>query len=149
VGAFLFHFIRESRMADSSACSQLLVHCMDYRIQPVLIRWLEETGQLGATDILSISGSCRESKPVLETVKASVRLHNISRVILTQHEDCGAYGGHASFDTIEAERGKYQSDMKQVRDLIRQKFPDLRIETYLIREDSGNWKVTPFPVAGD
>ncbi len=95
-------------MADHS-CEVLVIHCMDYRLQKYLNDWLDKNPGTGNYDRVGIAGGVLDIYLVLKHIELSVRLHKIRRVILVNHEDCGAYGPAGTFerhraDLIEAER---------------------------------------------
>ena len=72
-------------------CESLVVHCMDYRLQKYLNDWLEKNIGTGNYDRAVIAGGVLDVYYVLNHVELAAPLHKIRRVILINHEDCGAY----------------------------------------------------------
>jgi len=95
-------------MADLT-CEALVIHCMDYRLQRYLNDWLDKNPGIGNYDRIAIAGGVLDIYSVLKHIELAVRLHKIRKVILVNHQDCGAYGPAGTFerhksDLIEAER---------------------------------------------
>jgi carbonic anhydrase len=61
-------------------------------------------------------------------VEISNRLHKIKKVILINHEDCGAYGEAGNYQ-------RHKSDLKEAERKIEALFPDLDVETYYLHLD--------------
>ena len=90
-------------------CEALVVHCMDYRLQKYLNEWLDKTPGSGNYDRIAIAGGVLDIYAVLRHIELAVRLHQIRKVVLINHENCGAYGPTGTFerhkqDLLEAER---------------------------------------------
>lgn len=103
----------------------LVAHCIDFRLQAFLDPWLENNLGHGNYDRVSLAGGVFDLDTILGQVRIAKRLHEISRVILINHEDCGAYG-----DSGTPER--HQEDLEKASRKILTIFPDLRIETYYL-----------------
>jgi carbonic anhydrase len=91
------------------SCEALVVHCMDYRLQKYLNDWLDKNIGSGNYDRVGIAGGVLDMDTVLRHIELAVRLHQIRKVVLINHEDCGAYGSTGTFerhkrDLLEAER---------------------------------------------
>jgi carbonic anhydrase len=123
-------------------CQNVIVHCMDFRLGPSIKKWLEERGYLGDIDEVSVAGACKEfvgesgciADYLMRQVQLSSQLHETKKVILTQHTDCGAYGGESAFATKEAERLKLVGDMQKVKAAIKDKHPQLEVSMVLIKK---------------
>jgi len=113
-------------------CSTLIVHCIDFRLQKAINKWLEGQDLIGNIDRISIAGGVKNQDFVLEQLSVSVRLHGIERVILVNHEDCGAYGPEASADS-QKETEQHSRDLAAMEQLIRNNFPNIAVEKYFLR----------------
>jgi carbonic anhydrase len=131
----------------TSQCDYLLLRCMDFRLERAVEAWLRP--YLGRTDVISIAGSCKvlaeapESGPALfiwDNIRLAYEHHGVRRVILTQHQDCGGYGGGGAFGSAEAEKTRLLSDMQQVKENLRRRYPDLQVATYWIRQTGEGWE---------
>jgi hypothetical protein len=126
-----------------------VVWCFDYRFGIGLNSFL---GHLGITkpDVIRIAGSAKslanagddpEKAFLLNQVRASIRLHNTKRVILTLHSDCGAYGGLAAFNgDARAEAENHASDLKRAAGNLRRAIPGIEVLSFVLDFD-GVWEV--------
>lgn len=134
----------------SHTCTNALVRCMDFRLGPQFRRWLDEKGYSGDIDEISIAGACKSfvaldnrcaAEFLMGQIDISIKLHQISRLILTQHTSCGGYGGSEAFASPEAEKIKLTNDMRALCELVRNKYPELEIVQVLLqRVDDANWQ---------
>ena len=131
----------------ASKCEYLLLRCMDFRLERAVEEWLKP--YLGQVDVVSIAGSCKvlaetpDSWPALfiwDNIRLAYERHGVRSVILTQHQDCGAYGGTGAFGSAEAEKTRLVSDMQQVKESLGKRYPDLQVATYWIRQTGEGWE---------
>jgi carbonic anhydrase len=73
-------------------CEAVVVHCIDFRLQHYLNDWLTKHFGIRNYDRISWAGGVREFAIIQGQIEMSRRLHNVKKVILINHEDCGAYG---------------------------------------------------------
>ena len=64
----------------------------------------------------------------MQQVEISNRLHKIRKVILINHEDCGAYGVEGTYE-------RHKVDLEGVEQKIGALFSDLNVETYYLYLD--------------
>jgi carbonic anhydrase len=133
----------------SHTCQNLLVRCMDFRLEPAISKWLRDNSMVGDVDVISVAGACKEFANVAadcvpaflySQVELSYRKHGVRRVILTQHEDCGAYGTQTAFESPAAEKSKLTSDMKRTKEILRTKYPDLQVSMFWLKRAGENWE---------
>ncbi|HSB03264.1 MAG TPA: carbonic anhydrase [Anaerolineales bacterium] len=77
---------------SAHTCEAAVVHCMDFRLQHFLNDWLTKRFGMQNYDRISWAGGVRDFSSIQSQIQMSSRLHNIKKVILINHEDCGAYG---------------------------------------------------------
>lgn len=127
-------------------CKALIIHCMDFRLMEPIFSYLKKRGLVGMCDEVSLAGAIKSiaddpngpvSQTLLKQIELSKALHHIDTVILMNHTDCGAYGGHAAFASLTEEREKHTQDMRAVRNHITSRFPELTVETVLADIDIG------------
>lgn len=125
----------------SHTCTSLLMHCMDFRFHKSIKAMMEEKGLMGDADLVSIAGSAKNIvNPdtqvfALRQIEISKTLHATKTVHLMNHTDCGAYGGKAAFADGQAEYDKLTGDLKQARDIVKNKWPDLEVKLWLVHID--------------
>ncbi|KKO20585.1 MAG: hypothetical protein DCC43_03130 [Candidatus Brocadia sp.] len=126
---------------DASAisdCDTLLITCIDYRFAVANQDFANDTlGLRDNYDHISIPGSIYnlvnpETRSLLFSKFAlSVRMHLIKRVVIVSHRDCGAYGGSVAFGSEIAEYETLTADLKTSRGLFLEKYPTLKVESFL------------------
>ena len=103
----------------------IVVHCIDFRFQKYLDPWLQEHLGHDNFDRVSLAGSVFEFYSVLRQIEISDKLHKIKKVVLINHEDCGAYGEAGNYD-----RHKY--DLEEAKRKLKALFPHLDVEIYYL-----------------
>ncbi|HUH95946.1 MAG TPA: carbonic anhydrase [Anaerolineales bacterium] len=114
-------------MTDHS-CEALVVHCMDHRLQKYLNDWLDKDPGGGNYDRVAIAGGVLDIYPVLKQIELAIQLHKISKVILVNHEDCGAYGPGGT-------RPRQAADLAEAERRVHALHPDLIVEKYYLKLD--------------
>ncbi|WKZ29295.1 MAG: hypothetical protein QY323_01035 [Patescibacteria group bacterium] len=128
-------------------CSTIIFHCIDFRFAADIKAYMEKEGLMGDVDVVSIAGAVKNlvnpAQPtdvefVLRQLDISKRLHDVCRVVLMNHTDCGAYGGRKAFASMEEERAKHAEDLEAARNMILEKYPDLEVlKTIAHIDDAG------------
>jgi carbonic anhydrase len=103
----------------------IVVHCMDFRLQKSINDWLQRKFGVGDYDRLSVAGSVFDLDFVLKQVQLSHDLHEIKKVVLINHEDCGAYGTENSPE-------RHADDLRNAAQRIRKEIPGLEVELYYL-----------------
>ena len=125
----------------SHHCQTLVIHCMDFRFHSAIRDWLVSLGLKDQYDLVSLAGATKglvekdaaSTEIIIKQIDISQRLHGISEVYIMHHLDCGAYGGHKAFDSIQAEHDKQVADMATSKKIITDKFPQLQVKNILAR----------------
>lgn len=117
----------------------IVVSCIDYRFWPKALPLLKE--KYGDFDLIEIAGSSKnltspaeteDETALLENIGISMRLHNPYRIILTNHMDCGAYGGSRRFESKEQEIAFHVGELAEAREVVGKAYPSLVVETEFI-----------------
>ena len=103
----------------------IVVHCMDFRLQKSINDWLQGTFGVGEYDRLSVAGSVFDLDFVMKQVKLSHDLHEIKKVVLINHEDCGAYGTQNSPE-------RHADDLRHAAQRIEKEIPGIEVELYYL-----------------
>ncbi len=136
----------------------LVVHCSDHRFQAGLHEFLNHNLNLGENyDLLVIPGgpqclTLAEYLPKFSWAgwkwfRFLVDSHELKRMILIAHQDCGWYKDlplhlHSSSEP----RSRQEEDLRRVRQSLKRDFPDLSVELYYAGWD-GAEHVTVEPVS--
>lgn len=133
---------------DSKPPVALVVHCGDHRLQAAFNEFLnKELGLGGNYDLFVIPGGPQSLTLVEYLPKFSwaswrwfrffVENHEITRLILIQHQDCAWYKSlplhlHSSPEPREHQ----EEDLRKIGRVLRKDFPELRVELYFAAWDS-------------
>ena len=130
----------------------MVLSCIDPRFQPIVYNYLKKKKLIGKYSSFTIAGSAigvttnkfkRWHKVFWENFDTSVKLHNIKKLIVINHRDCGVakiINGKKEFSKIN-ETKVHKNSFKNIKKIFRQKYPKLNIELKII---SLNRKVETF-----
>lgn len=121
----------------------IVVFCIDYRFWPKALPLLKE--KYGDFDLIEMAGASKnliapleveDKKTLLENIKISIELHKPNRIILTNHLDCGAYGGSQKFNSKEIEIEFHKNELREAKKIVQKEFPGMIVETEFISKDA-------------
>lgn len=128
----------------------LVIHCGDYRFQVALHDFLNHTLNLASYDLMVIPGGplalvLAEPFPKYrwasqQWLRFFVEQHNLTRLILIQHQDCGFYKSmaeHLNFP-IERLRERQLQDLRHVRESMSGELPHVAVDLYYAAWDSSD-----------
>lgn len=116
-------------------CDNLVINCMDFRFHEALESHLEEffqykvftydsTGSVGGSFSV-IDEETRET--VFEAIDIAVEKHEIERIIIVDHIDCGGYGGSGRHTDEDMEREFHSAKLREAYKIVKESFPSLDI----------------------
>jgi carbonic anhydrase len=138
---------------EKHSCEALVIHCIDFRFWQALHENIKKELKIENFDIISLAGGAKNlSSPferhmldtILKNAEISGRLHHIKKVILVNHMDCGAYGGSAKFENLEAEIEFHKSELEKAAVVISEKFPNIEIVKMFAYYQEGEEKFINF-----
>lgn len=109
-------------------CETIIVTCIDFRFQEYINNWVAGNFQPRSFDRVAFAGGVKNLDTILGQIEISKRLHHIKKVVLINHEDCGAYGKAGTPE-------KHTEDLKNSADQIKQQYPDVEVQTYYLHLD--------------
>lgn len=112
----------------------IIITCIDFRFQEYINRWIENHFKAGSYDRGAFAGASKSLNTILSQIDVSHRLHHIKKAVLINHEDCGAYGEDGHID-------RHVEDLQRAGKQIKEKIPDLEVETYFLKLDGTFEKV--------
>ncbi len=130
----------------------MVLSCIDPRFQPIVYNYLRKKKLSGKYSSFTIAGSAvgvtankfkRWHKIFWDNFETSVKLHNIKKLIVINHRDCGVakiINGKKVFSDIN-ETKVHKNSFKKIKKIFRKKYPKLSIELKII---SLNSKVETF-----
>ena len=117
----------------------MVLSCMDPRFQPKIFNYLKKrklSGQYSAFTIAGAAVGVTHSKfkkwhrVFFENLSASIQLHKIDKLIVINHQDCGAAkiaNSKKEFNN-KVETNIHKASFKKLKSSLRKKFPKLKIE---------------------
>lgn len=130
-------------MSHTNENVSIVITCIDYRFWEQALEIISE--KYGKLDLISIAGGAKGlSSPsnishfdtIIDNINISVKLHGAKRIILTNHVDCGAYGGSSNFMANEHEEYFHNKELKTAKKVINEKFPDLEVVMIFIKKNN-------------
>tara|TARA_Y200000002_G_scaffold237977_1_gene196616 strand:- start:24 stop:440 length:417 start_codon:yes stop_codon:yes gene_type:complete len=130
----------------------MVLSCIDPRFQPIVYNHLKKKRLVGKYSSFTIAGSAigvtaskfkKWHNVFWDNFDTSVKLHNINKLIVINHRDCGVakiINGKKEFSKIN-EMEVHKNSFKKIKKIFRQKYPKLKIELKII---SLNRKVETF-----
>ena len=124
----------------------MVLSCMDPRFQPIVFNYLKKKKLSGKFSAFTIAGSAigvtankfkKWHKVFWDNFKTSVKLHNIKKLIVINHRDCGAAKiiiGKKEFSKINETR-VHKHSFQKIKKIFKKKYPKLKIELKLISLD--------------
>lgn len=118
----------------------LVLTCIDYRFLPTERIFLEHIA--GQHDWVALAGSAlafagfphrAETKTLWDQLSLAHRLHGTQRVVIIDHQDCGAYAlklGSSLSHEPERELIIHRHYLHAAASAIRHRYPNLEVETY-------------------
>ena len=116
----------------------MVLSCMDPRFQPKVFNYLKKKKLTGKYSSFTIAGSAigvtskkfKKWQPTfLDNLSTSIKLHNINKLIVINHEDCGAakiVNGKKEFNST-IEKKIHKVSFKKIKSIMDRKFPELKI----------------------
>ncbi|MDC1158892.1 carbonic anhydrase [Pelagibacteraceae bacterium] len=121
----------------------MVLSCIDPRFQPIIYNYLKKKKLNGKYSAFTIAGAAvgvtankfkRWHKVFWENFDTSVKLHNIKKLIVINHRDCGAakiINGKKEFSSIN-ETKVHKTSFQKLKKIFKKKYPKLKIELILI-----------------
>jgi carbonic anhydrase len=133
--------------ARAGHCEVLLLSCMDYRLNDDLVAYMDGRGLKDGYDHVILAGASlgalTDQRPdwgrtFWQHLDAAIALHHISKVMVIDHRDCGAYKlflGEAAVTDPASELASHEGQLHRLREAIRGKHPELQVELGLMALD--------------
>ena len=117
----------------------MVLSCMDPRFQPIVYNFLKKKKLTGKYSSFTIAGASlgvtnkkfkKWHKTFWDNFEASVKLHNIKKLIVINHQDCGAakiINGKKEFNKENEKKIHIESFIK-LKKIFKNKYPSLDFE---------------------
>ena len=130
----------------------MVLSCMDPRFQHLVHSYLKKQKLFGKYSAFTIAGAAvgvthnkfkKWHKTFYDNLSTSIKLHQIEKLIVINHKDCGAakiVNGKKAFN-ITNEQKIHKESFSKLKKEIKKKFPKLKVELNLM---SLKGKITKF-----
>jgi carbonic anhydrase len=136
-----------SRALAGGHCEALLLTCMDYRLTHEITTYMDKRGLTHKYDHVVLAGASlgalndrfpHWAESFMTHIELAIQLHQVHRVIVIDHRDCGAYKmllGEAAVKDAEAELKSHVKQLYALRSTILAKHPHMEVEIGLMSLD--------------
>jgi len=130
----------------------MVLSCMDPRFQHLVHNYLKKKKLFGKYSAFTIAGAAvgvthnkfkKWHKTFYDNLSTSIKLHQIEKLIVINHKDCGAakiVNGKKAFN-ITNEQKIHKESFSKLKKEIKKRFPKLKVELNLMSLKS---KITKF-----
>jgi carbonic anhydrase len=122
------------RFKNIHKCEAVVLSCIDFRFWKETAEFVENELGIKTFDFPSLPGSAKaineseDEQFVFGCIGVPVELHHAEKIVIINHQDCGAYGGSAKFNgDSEAEQKFHEEELKKAKNKILAKYPDKRV----------------------
>ena len=117
----------------------MVLSCMDPRFQPKIFNYLKQRKLTGKYSAFTIAGAAvgvthtkfkKWHNVFFDNLSASIQLHKIEKLIVINHQDCGAAkiaNSKKEFNN-KVETDIHEVSFKKLKSNLRKKFPKLKVE---------------------
>lgn len=123
-------------------CVAVVLTCIDFRFWRETIEFIEEKFKIKDFDFPSLPGSAKAINESngddvsFKCISVPVELHHTQKIIIVNHEDCGAYGGSEKFNGNSAEEQAFhERELHKAKEKILAKYPDKEVIILYVRLD--------------
>ena len=121
----------------------MVLSCIDPRFQPIVYNYLKKKKLTGKYSSFTMAGSSigvtatkfkRWHKTFWDNIDTSIKLHQIKKLIVINHRDCGAakiINGNKEFSRIN-ETKIHKDSFTKIKKIFKKKYPKLSIELNII-----------------
>ena len=116
----------------------MVLSCIDPRFQPKVFKYLKTKKLTGKYSSFTIAGAAigvthkkfkKWHSTFLDNLSTSIKLHNIKKLIVINHSDCGAakiVNGKKKFN-LSIENKIHKDSFKKIKKILGKKFPKLKL----------------------
>ncbi len=119
------------KFKDAHSCEAVVLACIDFRFWRETAEFVEKELNIGTFDFPSLPGSAKainecleDSDVALQCIGVPIDLHHAKKVVIVNHEDCGAYGGSKAFASQQEEQNFHEKELNKAKNKLGEKYPD-------------------------
>ena len=116
-------------------CEAAVLTCIDFRFWRETLEYVEKELGLKSFDFPSLPGAAKaindcasDDDIAMKCVSVPRDLHHAKKLVIVNHQDCGAYGGSQVFNgDSEAEQKFHEEELRKAKTKILAKYSDLQV----------------------
>jgi carbonic anhydrase len=108
--------------------------CIDFRFWKETMQFVEEGLGIKSYDFPKLPGStkaiieAKDNDITMACIGVPCDLHHVKKIVVVDHEDCGAYGGSVKFDgDVAAEQAFHTEQLHLAKEILAAKYPGKEI----------------------
>lgn len=113
-------------MKETHSIDALVVTCIDHRFVGITSEYLAKNNL--DYDLIAYPGASKSIYLLFDAIAVSIRLHTPKKIMIIDHEDCGAFGDDNSIET-------HQKSLSTASKLLNVKFPLIPVEALIAKFD--------------
>lgn len=114
------------------SCEAVVLTCIDFRFWRETVEFVEKELRVEDFDFPSLPGSAKaindcveEEDLALSCIGVSCDLHHAKKIVIVNHEDCGAYGGSAKFGNDQKKEQEFhEEELRKAKKKLIDKYPE-------------------------
>ena len=122
----------------------MVLSCMDPRFQPKVYKYLKAKKLTGKYSSFTIAGAAigvtakkfkKWHSTFFDNLSTSIKLHKINKLIVINHQDCGAakiINGNKKFNLL-IEKKIHKDSFRKIKKIVNKKFPNLKISFKVLK----------------
>ena len=122
----------------------MVLSCIDPRFQPKVYKYLKVKKLTGKYSSFTIAGAAigvtakkfkKWHSTFFDNLSTSIKLHKINKLIVINHQDCGAskiINGNKKFNLL-IEKKIHKDSFRKIKKIINKKFPGLKISFKVLK----------------
>ncbi len=122
----------------------MVLSCIDPRFQPKVYKYLKVKKLTGKYSSFTIAGAAigvtakkfkKWHSTFFDNLSTSIKLHKINKLIVINHQDCGAakiINGNKKFNIL-IKKKIHKDSFRKIKKIINKKFPNLKISFKVLK----------------
>lgn len=120
------------KFEDVHSCEAVVLTCIDFRFWKETLKFAEQELKIKNFDFPSLPGAAKAinegSNLAMSCISVPCELHHAKKIVIVNHQDCGAYGGSSKFGgDAEAEKKFHEEELKKAKSKVLEKYPDREV----------------------
>jgi len=119
------------RYKDIHLCEAVVFACIDFRFWRETLEFVENGLGIKHFDFPSLPGGAKAildcdlaNDAATQCISVPCELHQAGKIVIINHEDCGAYGGSKEFQSREVEQKFHEEELRRAKEKLSAKYPD-------------------------